>query len=613
MESASSLRPVPPRKILREGQRRVVEYVRKHPLGCTAIRLPTGYGKTLTAAACFAELYKAGVVSRLLYVVPTTVQLRQFVSVSNGSDGQEDFLDAGLAGVHPFDVGYSETQALKRHRMDSSAVFACTIQAVTVGAVGAAVRAMMETGRWMLVVDEHHHYAVDKSWSSALRSLNAVSVLAMSATPDRVDQDGAFGVPQVGVTYQEAHAEGAVKRLVLHSYEYQVDAITVNGEPISFTTSDLIKEVGSDKPNSIEEHITSRKLRWSPKYVSPLVSIPIDRLLRRRQHAPRVRFQALVGAMSCSHAQMVCEQIRTMYPDLAIDWVGTGLNGRTQQDNEAIIARFCPPKRNGKRDPRDIKLDVLVHVAMAGEGLDSVFVVEVVHLNAATISNQNDQENGRAARRIPGLEDRFQEAVINVDSSSPYSEWSGDKIMDVFDRGLGKVPGDGPERTASEWDPPLEPTVILADCELTGIDKGDPEVIAHARNLSAIVKEFCAADLEDINHPIYDYAIAIRKKELRDTPDQSLGMSALCQVREDVNQLVGTCASLAAQIVGQRIGRFEKSLIGDFKKRFYGFLKKRFGGALVDADEAGLRERYAFLRGNVFVALKTGTLPTWLQ
>ena len=169
-----------------------------------------------------------------------------------------------------------------------------------------------------------------------------------------------------------------------------------DGEFVTFTTDELAKAAGSSEPDAIERFKLTSKMRWSPKYVSPLVDRPIARML-----ATRARIgvgQALVGAMCCSHAELVCEQIKTMYPELRVDWVGTGLSGRSDEQNKAVLRKFCPKKRDGQRRWDDVELDILVHVGMAGEGLDSVFVTEVIHLNPANINNQNNQENGRSAR-----------------------------------------------------------------------------------------------------------------------------------------------------------------------------------------------------------------------
>jgi len=600
---------VPPRKALRAGQRQVVEAARAKKKGLLTVQLPTGYGKTLAAAAVFAVLRALGVVDRLLYLVPTTAQLRQFCD-----DGESDFHDIGLAGVHPFEIGYSPALALKKHRSEEAIVFAATIQSVVSGPAALALKEMMLAGRWMVVVDEYHHYGLEKAWGRAVLGLKAEFTLAMSATPDRKGQDGAFGKPEVRVSYRQAVHEEAAKRLSLHAYEYRVDAITVDNEPITFTTSEISDVVGSSDPHAIDKYMVERKLRWSPKYISPLVSIPIERLLAKRRNFP---LQMIVGAMGCHHAQMVCEQIRSMFGDLLrIDWVGTGPFGRSDAENEAVLSRFCPRKRDGRRRIEDVKVDVLVHVGKAGEGLDSVFVAEVVHLNPASITNQNDQENGRAARHIPGAPDELQEAIINVDSSSPYAQWPGPRIMDVFDRANGEAPpdkedGDG---KGGERDPGLladEPLVVIADCELQGIDKGDPEVRMWAEHV-ATAGSIDRSVLEDTGHWIYEAAIRLRRKELLERAQGQEGMSVLAQLRATLHGAVGSVASVAARQTATATGRFERSLLGDMKKRINTEMRKRHGCGVDEADEDGLRERYAWIK-QLDRSIRSEGLPPWLR
>ena len=80
----------------------------------------------------------------------------------------------------------------------------------------------------------------------------------------------------------------------------------------TFTTEDIAREAGSDEPNTIERMTVDKKMRWMPKYVSPLVEIPINRALdgRCKSGVPQ---QVLVTAMCCSHAKLVCEQVATMF------------------------------------------------------------------------------------------------------------------------------------------------------------------------------------------------------------------------------------------------------------------------------------------------------------
>lgn len=137
MESAGGLREMPPRKTLRSGQQRVVDAAIARPSGVLAVQLPTGYGKTMAAAAVFKALRAGGVVNRLLYIVPTRAQLDQFTA-----NGHEDFADVGLSGVVPWDIGYSPGLALRKHRSNSTSVFACTIQAAATGATQVAIPEM---------------------------------------------------------------------------------------------------------------------------------------------------------------------------------------------------------------------------------------------------------------------------------------------------------------------------------------------------------------------------------------------------------------------------------------------------------------------------------------
>ena len=140
---------------------------------------------------------------------------------------------------------------------------------------------------------------------------------------------------------------------------------------------------------------------------SALVDTPITRMLRERL-ATGHRLQALIGAFCCSHAQLVCEQVQAMFPELKVDWVGTGSNGRSDGENRAVLNKFCPPKKDGKRDPQDIKLDVLVHVGMAGEGLDTVYVSEVIHLNPANKQQQRpgERSGSKVFARCNGIHQR---------------------------------------------------------------------------------------------------------------------------------------------------------------------------------------------------------------
>ncbi|MFN9370650.1 MAG: DEAD/DEAH box helicase, partial [Planctomycetaceae bacterium] len=489
MELASVMQKLSFRKNPRDGQKAVLEAVCRGGTSLN-VQLPTGYGKTFTACAAYSRLRHQGRVNRLLYITPTTAQHEQFLS-----GGHEDLRDAGVPAPHKIvDVSFFKTVAIKQHRTNEAQVFAINVQALITKDGMDRVNSLMQQGQWMVVVDEYHHYGLDAMWGKSVLALNSAYRLAMSATPGRKDDDSAFGKPDVIVTYKDAVKEGAVKPLCGHSYTYRVDALTEDGEVVSYTTDELKEEFGEG--DQMERKRIERKMRWSPRYISPLVSMPIERMIAQRMQTG-YQLQAIVGAMCVSHAQMVCDQVRAMFPELCVEWVGTGMDGRTPEENKQVLQRFCPPKdRDGRRFPfhdngklwvrigekKAEFVDVLVHVGMAGEGLDSVLVSEVIHLNPANINNSNNQENGRGARYLPGVTGN-----MNFDSSSEYARrgYTGAAIMDAMDMQdaqpcdeCGSLPCVCETREAGErdFDIPEEPLIGVTNMELTRIDSGDPEV-----------------------------------------------------------------------------------------------------------------------------------------
>lgn len=583
------------RKNPRRGQAEVIRRAIETEGRQLCAKLPTGYGKTYTAACVYSSLQRQGKVNRLLYLVPTVGQLKQFVQ-----DGKGDLEDACVDGpLYVCDIRFcGAAQAIKQHRKGSHQVFAATIQGLSSRALGSTVKSLMEQGDWMICVDEYHHYGIEKTWGRAVLDLQALPtcrfLLAMSATPNRPGDDSAFGKPDVFVSYRQAVCEKAVKPMQCHAYTYRIDAIE-NGDVISYSMQDLVTEAGSDKPEALEKVFT--KMRWSPKYISPLVDTPIARMIRERCSTAQP-LQTLVGATCCSHASMVCDQIKTMFPELRIDWVGTGLNGRSDAENEAILQKFCPEKVDGKRRPQDVRLDVLVHVGMAGEGLDTIYVSEIVHLNPANKNNSNDQENGRGARYLPDVM-----ATVNVETGSDYAEkYLGRWIELAFD---SEDPTDDEpaketgERSDEIPELPDEPMISILDVECIDINTGEVQRMTRA---------FSEASGLGIDSPeVEAKALALYKQMRREEAERFNDRSSVEQWDQQVQNALSTVARRVARKMCP--GRSDKQLIGDIRKRINTKKKRSIGG--IEKDVQTLRRHWDWL-----VALdrevKNQEVPSWL-
>jgi len=564
------------------------------------VKLPTGYGKTFTALSIYSVLQSLGEVNRLLVIFPTDAQLIQFEE--SASKAMKNCNVDGPLEV--CDIRFFGAEAIAKHQKNKCQVYGITVQSL-IGARGMDnVSTLLARGRWMVVVDEYHHYGIDLPFGKAVNALPYEFLLCMSATPYRPAQDGAFGAPDVEVGYRNAVKQNAVKPLRGHSYNYKVDAITEDNEVITFSTDELVAEAGGDSAKKIERMIYNRKLRWSPKYISPLVSNPLSRMIAERvRHG--YRLQAIVGAMCVSHAEMVCEQIRSAFPDLSCDWVGTGDDGRTVEKNRQILRKFAPT------DGSEHSLDVLVHVGMAGEGLDTVYVSEVIHLNAAGVNNTNNQENGRAARYLPGIVGN-----INFDAGSGYAVkgYVGGAIMDAMD----DVPPNPDEQDLDPIDRedkeeilelPDEPTIRIVNAECTSIDSGDIEVQYMAKQLFGMVSGFSEDDLKDKQSDLWKHAIeGVRMMRSQDAEAHN-ERSVILQWEEAVKAATSTVTGNAIRLLTKRGVRIDKAMIGDIKKRINTRKKRDLDAA--EKNIESMRRHYNWLN-NLNRQLETEGVPPWL-
>jgi len=613
MERASTVRIMSQIKTLiskfkqqpRRGQLRVLEELERAAKRLN-IKLPTGYGKTYTAMAVYSILKSLGEVNRLLIIFPSVPQLVQFEQAAAKLmnkccvDGPADVCDVSFFGA----------QAIAKHQSNKCQIYAITVQSL-IGSRGMDnISTLLSKGRWMIVVDEYHHYGIDLPFGNAVNALNAEFLLCMSATPYRPNQDSAFGEPSVVVCYRDAVEEKAVKPLVGHSYNYKVDAITEDNEVISFTTEEVISEAGGDSPNAIEKMIYNRKLRWSPKYISPLVCNPLSRMIAKKIESG-LKLQAIVGAMCVSHAEMVCDQIKSAFPDLVCEWVGTGDDGKSPEANAAILKKFAPV------DGSDPVVDVLVHVGMAGEGLDTVLVTEVIHLNAASVNNTNNQENGRAARYV---EDGLGCSVIgniNFDAGSGYAiqGYVGSAIMDAMDNMPPRCDEDeigcNPGRDANGTvDLPNEPWIRILNAECISIDSGDIEVQNMAKILADATPRFNSSDLDDPSSDLWDYAIA-GVKRLRSAEAIVFNEKAVVkQWQEAVNGAATTVTGNACKMLQKSGLRFDKALLGDLKKRINTKKKRDLGPLELSVDS--LKKHYNWLTMLNKEVVNEG-VPQWLR
>ena len=571
-------------------------------------KVPTGYGKTRIAAGAFAQLRHRGACNRMLYVVSRRNQAEQAAEDVPADLRLFDIETRSLI------VGDNPIQAIRSHATGSILVYIVLVQSLVSGGTWTTLAELMQTGRWFVVIDEHHHFGngEDTKWTEKIKNLNYSAILAMSATPNRLDGTDHFGDPQISETYRDAAKAGYVKRLSLHAYHYEIDAVTVDGI-VQYTTEELAKAAGGNDPDAIEAFMSSRKMRFSPKYVSPLVTFPLDRIIDLRCGPQLVRGQMLVQAMSCSHAKCVVDQIKSLVPEnIKVDWVGTGPYGRTKEENDRVLKAFCPPK-DKITGRRPWTLDILVNVGMAGEGTDCVDVTEVVFLTPANITITNLQTIGRGARIMAAEPQPV--CHINVDSGSELAVYIGTAIMDLFE-GEAKENED-----TNDNEPP------------SSRDLGDYEELPDT--LSWMIADVRLVDIR--SEPFYQtvvdqtridlsrrYAREPTPEEIEDAAERAIfrylnranNQSAiLAQLRDQVENAASKLAGLVVRRLQAAGLRIERTLIGDLRKRINSRKKQAFG-SVAKADEETLEQHWQWLKQlerEILSDPRLEGVPRWLR
>lgn len=552
----------------RKGQQDLIKYLPGIKTGdVLSVQWPTGYGKSIGFALAWKHCHHAGIANRFLLVVANDTQRQQVI---NDFAGDCELVEAPCpGGIWSFDRSAGDILTAKRGNV---LVFVSTVQqleaSMSRGGVNTLKDILQIAGtKWMIGFDEYHHYGEDMPWGDAakLAMKEASFSLAMSATPYRRGASTIFPEPTLVVTYSDAVRAESVKPIVCHSYEYAVAVIQDGEEVANYTTSELARMADGD----LDRWEERKGIRYSPQYLHPLIMHPL-RSLRESRAVTGKRLQMLVRAMSCRHAKLVCEQIKVFAEGLTVDWVGT--NGRSDKENRDVLSRFCPPKgRDGKRP--EPTLDVMVQVAMAGEGFDSVNVSEIVDLFPVSTkalsgrATQDKQFYGRGARVVKGCPNL--RLRVNVPSDHPLHAWAGKELSAWMDS-----TGDEKEVEPREL-PDAEPRQVdlfeFPDLSL----KREIElitVITDKAMFEAFADECCKRrgydkerDRQEIESLFLFAANSVAEKQ----NDQA----RMFQTREYIDAIVGRIATVKAKQTQEMSG----AVVGRFKKEVNSYVKKMFG------------------------------------
>jgi superfamily II DNA or RNA helicase len=579
---------------LRNGQRQIIDLL-NDPNSSPRMRrqliavMVTGYGKTLGICCSYAALRHAGVVQRMLIIVPSAEQLSSYLE-----EIEQDMARVGA----PVSGAYRAISdlSLRLHRRNEAEIFVATIQSLS-GSGIATVHDLMSSGRWLVAADEFHRYADDNTWGEAIKSLSPVFTIAVSATPNRTDNSAKAieGEFDVNVSLAEAVEEGAIRRVVTHVMDYTVD-LTMGGDqtPERFTLSSLANALGgSEKLQDLSQMEIKKEIRYHSKYISESLLNAISKLEELNTEQPG-EHKMLVFALGVRHAQAICEQIKSVAPQLQADWIGTQAtdrdgkqHGRSDSENETVLARF---KRG--------EITILVQVRKAAEGFNDVRCSVLVFLNMMDICVLLWQCVGRGLRRNFSIPEHLDRCHIYASHDHPGLELFK-KLADML-----ALPEEDPivdERTgaAGTGGPIIYdiPEFFIIDASFSGEELYFP--LGDTTMPQSQALERVRNSVPQLQQQTDESMLQLIRQALGVEPQVLSTSERIDRAKDRITKAVGTLASNVVRIRADRSGgTFPKSMLGDTCKaihRRWKTLNSGNGQSAMTMEE--LERKYSWIQG----------------
>jgi len=404
------------------GQRQAFDDAARRDVSDRLLKLPTGYGKTRTAAGVYVIRRGRGIVDRCLWLVATDAQRNQLIpQADRGTGVRGAAISENLSNW--FKVPCKETcradgnyRTFRMNQEGLGEIFIATYQQALLDRT--ILPEMLRFGRWLIVADEAHHLKLEGQWALRVEELAdlAVETLYMTATPLRADELPLHGVPKRPVSdhqdtydaypdidWRQAMDEQVIRQPRAHAQEWELTVEDLNGSPVTITTTDLLEEIRADQIEAgLDKYMAKRRLRFTTQYVHGMFVDALSRLQEKRSRWPGTH-QMLVFALNCSHAKFLAQQVFGRLTDA--DWIGVT---RSDGENQAVLSKYLAGE-----------LSVLVQVNKAGEGFDNPPTSVLVFLNLIRSEPTIFQQLGRGARRIWDIPHDHDILDVYADTSHP--------------------------------------------------------------------------------------------------------------------------------------------------------------------------------------------------
>lgn len=338
--------------------------------------LPTGVGKTGLMGLLPFHICKG----RALIITPQlTIKDEVIDSLDPDNPGSFWYKRKIFKRVNETPTLVEYTSDIKREILDVANVVILNIHKLQTRLASSPLNYLPEDYFDMIIIDEAHH-STAATWVETVNHFDKAKVIKLTGTPIRTDGAELAGELVYKYKLSQAMAKGYVKSLRNFEYIPEKLFLTIDKDESKQYTVDEILELGLR-----DEDWIRRSVAFSRECSESVVRESIKLLENKRRNDSKVPHKIIAVACSIDHA----EQIKKIY-------VEQGYRA------EVIHSKQLPEKQNEiKQDIENHRLDVIIHVAMLGEGYDHPYLSIAAIFRPFRSELPYEQFIGRVLRAIP--------------------------------------------------------------------------------------------------------------------------------------------------------------------------------------------------------------------
>lgn len=338
--------------------------------------LPTGVGKTGLMGLLPYHICKG----RALIITPQ-LTIKDTVVDSLDPDNPECFWYKRkiFKKVNETPALVEYTGTVKREILDVANIVILNIHKLQTRLSSSPLNFLPEDYFDMIIIDEAHH-STAVTWVETVNHFKNAKVVKLTGTPIRTDGVELAGELVYKYKLSQAMAKGYIKSLRNFEYVPEKLLLTIDKDESKQYTVDELLNLGIR-----DEDWIRRSVAFSRECSESVVKESIKLLEQKKRDGSKVPHKIIAVACSIDHA----EQIKLLYIE----------NGYRA---EVIHSKQSIKKQNEiKQDIENHRLDVIINVAMLGEGYDHPYLSVAAIFRPFRSELPYEQFIGRVLRIIP--------------------------------------------------------------------------------------------------------------------------------------------------------------------------------------------------------------------